>query len=168
MTGTRHTIPLAVITLLAAAILGRALGAETGDAADGGLFAGDLPLLVIDVRGGGEDAEGERRVGFRVVAGESGNRPDGAAAVNCAASIRRVDAPFAAPTKGRYEIRLLGPMGEPMAMPLLGMTSGGRWHLQGSNSDKSMLRRYLAGVVGRELFPGRAPATKYCEMVFHS
>lgn len=68
--------------------------------------------------------------------------------------------------KSTYSLELSDSSSALHQVPLAGLPAGNKWRLQGSTRDKGMLRNGVAYALGRVLFPGRTPETRYCEVLF--
>ena len=66
--------------------------------------------------------------------------------------------------KPQYLIKLVSDSGEDVDLPLLGMGAEHEWVLNGSMTDKSMLRNYLGYRLAAQIFP-YTPEFVYCEVV---
>ena len=66
--------------------------------------------------------------------------------------------------KKQYRMKLLDTFGDGVKSPLLGMTAGDEWILNGMDSDVTCLRSYLAYNLAGELSVN-SPDVRYCELV---
>ena len=131
-------------------------------------FSTGLPLVVIEIGSRQEENDsGATPAVFRLIANPNGrdNRIGDRPAAHSHVLMRRVDAAGRASDKGTYALRLMTESGREHPVSLLDMPESAEWLLEGSPADKMMLRNFIGRTLAGEVLPGRAPETRYCEVL---
>lgn len=146
-------------------------------------YSSHFPLIVIDTDGEEppittkllpeesryvtlEDVEPYVPGTFYLIDNESGvNRPGDSPAVESLMKIKRRGNSSMHYDKAQYNVKLLTESGQNNDVNLLNMGEEHEWILNGSMTDKSMMRNYLGYRVASRILPF-TPDSRYCEVIF--
>lgn len=122
-------------------------------------FSSHLPILVLEE---GETDGGENQFSLEVINGPEplnilGSNPDFTAMIR----LGHISRDPVSGGKGSFQLE--SRHGE--KLEILGLPADSKWFLLGSSFDKTMLRAYLALVLGAGIMPDLTPEFRFCELL---